>query len=78
MYCSQSDREVSEAYLVTGTPSAVLIANGVIDSPLATGQNDIQDLVTRATLPPRVEKGEAGAHSAPPRSRRGDRRAQVV
>ena len=54
----QTDEEVSEAYLVTGTPSAVLIANGVIDSPLATGQNDIQDLVTRATLPPRVEKGE--------------------
>ena len=54
----ESDREVSEAYLVTGTPSAVLIANGVIDSPLATGQNEIQDLVTRATLPPRVEKGE--------------------
>lgn len=54
----QSDNEVSEAYLVTGTPSAVLLVNGVIDSPLATGQNDIQDLVTRATLPPRVEKGE--------------------
>ena len=54
----QSDREVFEDYLVTGTPSAVLIVKGVIDSPLATGQNEIQDLITRATLPPRVEKGE--------------------
>ncbi len=54
----QSDNEVSEAYQVTGTPSAVLLANGVIDSPLATGQDAIQDLITRATLPPRVEKGE--------------------
>ncbi len=42
----QHDREVSERYLVNGTPSAVLIApDGTIDSPLYEGADAIEALV---------------------------------
>ena len=54
----QSSREVSEAYQVTGTPSAVLLVKGTVDSPLATGADAIRDLIDHATLPPKAEKGD--------------------
>lgn len=54
----QSDREVWESYLVTGTPSAVLLVNGLIDSPLVAGEDAIRELIARATLPPPVTKGD--------------------
>jgi peroxiredoxin len=45
----QKDWEVSEAYRVSGTPSAVLIAaEGTIASPVAGGVEAIEDLAARA------------------------------
>ena len=54
----QVDREVSEAYKVQGTPSAVLIKGGVITSPLAAGADEIRALVFSATLPEPAKKGD--------------------
>jgi thiol-disulfide isomerase/thioredoxin/uncharacterized membrane protein YphA (DoxX/SURF4 family) len=54
----QAGRETSEAYKVTATPSAVLIADGKINSVLAEGPDAIRKLVTRSTLPPPAKKGE--------------------
>jgi peroxiredoxin len=54
----QKDREVWNAYQVTATPSAVLIKDGKIDSPLAAGPDAIGDLVRRSTLPPPAKKGD--------------------
>jgi len=46
----QSDREVAASYLVTGTPSAVLVASdGTIASALAEGADAITALVGRST-----------------------------
>lgn len=55
----QKDREVAAAYRVEGTPSAVLITGGRIDRPLAEGADAIRELVSRATLPPPVSKGDS-------------------
>jgi thiol-disulfide isomerase/thioredoxin len=55
----QADREIAGAYLVEATPSAVLITDGRIASPLAVGPDMIRALVGRATLPPSVKKGES-------------------
>jgi methylamine dehydrogenase accessory protein MauD len=55
----QKGAEVSEAYQVTGTPSAVLIRDGKIASPLGIGNEAIRSLLARATLPPAVKKGDA-------------------
>ena len=55
----QQDDEVSALYLVTGTPSAVLIRNGVVASALAVGGEAIRALLGRATLPPPVRRGDA-------------------
>jgi thiol-disulfide isomerase/thioredoxin len=55
----QENREVAEAYKVQGTPSAVLIKDGLIASPLAAGPDAIRDLVFRTTLPSPVKKGDA-------------------
>jgi len=55
----QSDREVSEAYLVTASPSAILVVEGKIASRIAAGLDAIRALVARATLPPPVKKGDA-------------------
>ena len=42
--------EISESYEVQGTPSAVLIQpDGVIRDPIATGRDDIRELISRAT-----------------------------
>src|SRR5262249_12385328 len=54
----QDDREVSKAYLVTLTPSAVLVLDGRIASPVATGADEIRALIGRAILPPPVKSGD--------------------
>jgi peroxiredoxin/uncharacterized membrane protein YphA (DoxX/SURF4 family) len=54
----QKDREVWNSYLVRATPSAVLIKEGKVASPLAEGPEAIQDLVRRSTLPPPAKKGD--------------------
>lgn len=52
----QTDREVSEAYRVAVTPSAVLIRHGLIASAVAAGYDAIRDLVFANTLPPPVKR----------------------
>lgn len=54
----QTDREVAEAYQSEGTPSAVLVKQGRIESFLAVGTDAIRGLVARATLPPSVATGD--------------------
>ena len=54
----QAGRETSQAYKVTVKPSAVLLKEGKIASPLAEGADAIRDVVKRATLPAPVRKGE--------------------
>lgn len=54
----QADREVSEAYRVAVTPSAVLIKDGLVASTVAAGYDAIRDLVFANTLPPPVKRGE--------------------
>jgi peroxiredoxin len=47
----QNDREVQEAYLVQGTPTAVLVnPDGMIGSPLSAGADQIRALVARAAV----------------------------
>jgi len=49
----QDDREVAEAYLSQGTPSAVLIAaDGSIASPLALGADAIRSLISQVSNQP--------------------------
>ncbi|HEX3724526.1 MAG TPA: TlpA family protein disulfide reductase, partial [Nitrolancea sp.] len=44
----QQDREVAQAYLSNGTPGAVVVrSDGIIDSPLAQGAEQIRNLVAR-------------------------------
>jgi len=61
----QEDWEVSEAYEVTGTPSAVLIRpDGTIGSPVVAGSEAIRSLITRtgdvppAQLPMQPQPGQ--------------------
>jgi thiol-disulfide isomerase/thioredoxin/uncharacterized membrane protein YphA (DoxX/SURF4 family) len=54
----QDDRETAKAYLVTATPSAVLVVDGNVASPVATGADEIRALVGRAILPPPVKSGD--------------------
>lgn len=54
----QADREVAEAYRVVGTPSAVLVRDGRIATPLSEGADQVRSLIVRANLPPPVKKGE--------------------
>ena len=54
----QEDRETANAYLVTATPSAVLIVDGKVASGVATGGDEIRALVGRAILPPPVKSGD--------------------
>lgn len=50
----EEDWEVSEVYMVDGTPSAVLVEpDGTVGSPLAEDAEEIEDLVSRATEGPR-------------------------
>jgi methylamine dehydrogenase accessory protein MauD len=55
----QKDREVAAAYEVTATPSAVLVRDGKIASPLAAGIDGIRGLVRQAILPAPVKKGDS-------------------
>lgn len=54
----QRDREVAAMYRVENTPSAVLLRDGRIASPLAVGPDAIRALVREATRPPPLKKGE--------------------
>jgi len=54
----QSDRETAIAYRADGTPSAVLIRDGKIASPLAAGADSIRGLVARATSPDPLAQGQ--------------------
>jgi len=54
----QTDREVAQAYQAEGTPSAVLVKEGRIESSLAVGIDAIRGLVARATLPDPVKTGD--------------------
>lgn len=79
----QDDFEVAERYLVTGTPSAVLVtSDGRIGSPVAAGEGAIADLVAYAAAGPGNpvpwppgQNGRAAPAAGPraPRSRVGDR-----
>ena len=54
----QRDREVADAYRSTVTPSAVVIRDGAVGTPLAEGPDDVRSLIVRASLPPAVKVGE--------------------
>lgn len=54
----QKDREVWNAYQVKATPSAVLVKDGKIASPLAEGPEAITALAGRASQPPPAKKGD--------------------
>jgi protein-disulfide isomerase len=54
----QVEEETSRAYRAEGTPTAVLVKNGRIASPVASGADAIHALVAKATLPPPLAKGE--------------------
>lgn len=54
----QRDREVAKLYHVENTPSAVLVSDGRIASPVAVGPDEIRVLVRNATMPPPLKKGE--------------------
>jgi peroxiredoxin/uncharacterized membrane protein YphA (DoxX/SURF4 family) len=54
----QADREAAQAYQAEATPSAVLVTDGQIGSPLAIGADAIRALVVRATLPPPLGRGD--------------------
>jgi thiol-disulfide isomerase/thioredoxin len=54
----QTGREVAQAYQCEGTPSAVLVKDGRIESSLAVGIDAIRGLVARATLPAPVKAGD--------------------
>jgi peroxiredoxin/uncharacterized membrane protein YphA (DoxX/SURF4 family) len=53
----QKDREIAESYDAAGTPTAVLVANGRIASPLASGPENIRALAADA-LTPRLRTGD--------------------
>jgi thiol-disulfide isomerase/thioredoxin len=66
-----TDLALSEAYLTTGTPSAVLIApDGTIASYVATGSDEIEALVDRALAAP-ADEGLPIGSPAPPIEFRG-------
>jgi peroxiredoxin/uncharacterized membrane protein YphA (DoxX/SURF4 family) len=49
----QSDREVMTAFLVRGTPTAVIVRpDGSIHGPLAEGEDEIRDLLQEETVTP--------------------------
>jgi thiol-disulfide isomerase/thioredoxin/uncharacterized membrane protein YphA (DoxX/SURF4 family) len=54
----QAEREVAQAYRVTATPGAVLVAEGKISSPIAVGSDAIHALLVRTTRPTLVKKGD--------------------
>jgi peroxiredoxin/uncharacterized membrane protein YphA (DoxX/SURF4 family) len=62
----QPDEETSRTYQTEGTPTAVLIKNGRIASPVAGGADAIHALVAKATAPPPLAKGELAPDLALP------------
>ena len=50
--------EITKAFQVNATPSAVMVSGGKIASTLAEGADDIRKLVRRSTLPPPAKKGD--------------------
>jgi len=62
----QVDEETSQAYKAEGTPVAVLVKNGRIASPVASGADAIHALVAKATAPPPLAKGELAPDLALP------------
>jgi peroxiredoxin len=54
----QRDGEVAALYRAESTPSAVLVTDGRIASPLAVGTDAIRALVRGATMPPPLKKGD--------------------
>jgi methylamine dehydrogenase accessory protein MauD len=54
----QRAREVSDAFQIAAMPGAVLVKNGVIASPVASGPDAVRALVTQATLPPPLKRGD--------------------
>ena len=65
----QRDWEVADAYLVDGTPSAVLVSpEGAINSPLALGSEAVEALAARAVGAPgpNVPIGKKVGEPAPP------------
>ena len=55
----QSDKEVSEAYNATATPTGVLVLpGGTIGKASALGADAIRHLVTQATAPPPTAAGD--------------------
>ena len=54
----QTDREVAQSYLAEGTPSAVIVKEGRVESSLALGTDAIRGLVAHAVLPPSVIAGD--------------------
>jgi peroxiredoxin len=65
-YLLQADQEISTAYEAEGTPTAVLIRNGRIGSPVASGADAIRALAEAASLPPPLAKGELAPDLALP------------
>ncbi|MEO8132276.1 MAG: MauE/DoxX family redox-associated membrane protein [Bryobacteraceae bacterium] len=53
-----SGPETVHLYKATATPSAVLVVDGKVASPLSEGVDAIRKLVTRSTLPPPVKRGD--------------------
>jgi thiol-disulfide isomerase/thioredoxin len=54
----QEDQEVEALFRIEVTPSAVLVRDRLIASPTAAGRDAIEALVTDATMPPPVKKGD--------------------
>jgi peroxiredoxin len=54
----QADREIAQAYRAESTPSAVLMREGLIATPLAVGIDAIRALVEKATWPPPLKTGD--------------------
>jgi peroxiredoxin len=57
-FLMQLNDEISRAYHAEGTPTAVLIQNGRIASPVAVGADAIHSLVAGAVRTPPLAKGE--------------------
>ncbi len=62
----QLNDETSRAYQTEGTPTAVLIRNGRIASPVASGADRIHSLVAKAILPPPLVMGQLAPELALP------------
>ena len=62
----QVEEETSSLFRAEGTPTAVLIKNGRIASPVASGADAIHALVAKATVPPPLAQGDLAPDLALP------------